>query len=81
MFLINILTYTASHNSLCRGQGLSPGCCTGNCLVPEGNCYCDSLCHHFNDCCIDVEFSLDSCPPWGKCLTIIDCVFDTLIII
>ena len=35
------------------------GCCDSgalNCSVSStsGSCYCDQLCHHYNDCCSDI---------------------------
>lgn len=35
------------------------GCCISGCYQPAGFCYCDSFCHVFNDCCLDIE---ETCP-------------------
>ena len=53
----------------CRTARLDPGCCFGltfsACHVTAGNCYCDLLCHLYNDCCTDVDRSR-LCIPQGK---------------
>ena len=46
----------------CASAGLVPGCCVGNpeegeCSV--GDCFCDSACQDFGDCCSDVPDELN----------------------
>ena len=47
----------------CTLAGKSPGCCQwgadSSCRVEAGNCYCDSNCVVFGDCCEDVPLQ---CP-------------------
>ena len=68
--------YTARHTT-CTGAGLSPGCCSlpgyYSCYVPEGNCYCDNICHIFNDCCHDVLYDTQcSAPGRGKTIMLLN---------
>ena len=46
----------------CSQAGKPPGCCTwggsSSCYVSGGNCYCDSSCVSFNDCCDDIDVSM-----------------------
>lgn len=42
------------HTGSCTAVGLQ-GCCTsGLCLGLPPNCYCDEVCHTFEDCCPDI---------------------------
>ena len=39
----------------CANAGLNQGCCWPSFLCrTSGGCYCDRLCHRYNDCCPDV---------------------------
>ena len=42
----------------CSEAGIGVGCCpwtsSSSCYVGGGDCYCDSYCVVFNDCCGDV---------------------------
>lgn len=52
----------------CTEAGKIPGGCmwfTSSCYVPGGNCYCDSYCTYFNDCCDDVSGSMTN--EYGEC--------------
>ena len=40
----------------CEADGNS-GCCFFSCNA--GGCYCDAVCHTFNDCCDDIS---NTCP-------------------
>ena len=44
----------AGYNECCVSDGITP--CFGD---PE-DCFCDSTCYLYNDCCRDIE---DICPP------------------
>ena len=47
----------------CESAGYSNRCCypPGNhCRAADGNCYCGSDCHDYNDCCRDVNCSLSN---------------------
>ena len=39
----------------CSAAGFSNCCMTESCKGEPPNCYCDSLCHTFNDCCPDAN--------------------------
>ena len=51
-------TLISNAATTCGEASLHPGCCKENeqsgCHVPSGDCYCDNICHLFNDCCCDV---------------------------
>ena len=55
----------------CSEAGKSAGNCISSstskeCYVPGGQCYCDSVCTTYNDCCDDVNVSTLSYYYYGK---------------
>ena len=47
--------------SQCEAAGHT-GCCNSGCFA--GNCYCDAVCHVFNDCCDNIDHTCPDSELW-----------------
>ena len=53
-------THTHTHTGSCVAAGYTECCNDSNCVgLPVEDCYCDTNCHLFGDCCADIN---NTCP-------------------